>query len=504
MNTSKLLHLKATCLGSDIATPEQLPYRTLLVPTHLSIYQMTLAILNSFDFDNENSFSFYNEKDDQAKPKFEKSATKLAIPKLKDVKRNLIDRLFRSTGDTWFMLYDYEDRWWFEIKLIEISDEMPVGKYPRILTSQYDNPIQYPDFEEEIPRVSKAEKADLSDASAEVDKWFTDVHHDEISKLFTSILIEAIDQQNRFLDEENSLVERLGKDFALTNLVDLYFSLRDRLLENINNAKHNERAQLIINNWTNGPIDIKSASFSKLTTNDKADLLLGKAYLSHYLSMKELADQISRISPDNIANILLMSLFAESAEKVRMLRRVEKLICQKISLDPDGTVDNSIYDEPLIYDLLDVWRDLSVILYELGLYNKAIICTEYLLKWTDEKSEPDHQLLLPLLYLHTHDFKRFQPEFDKLKQLNRDAASYHWIIYEKLTGADEKSIEASIEKAIKTNPKIALYLTTDTEEEYDTPDKQEAIDYFNNCMQVWNHYPDLIEMLESSLADAIF
>lgn len=501
MNTSKLLHLKATCLGSDITALTQLPFRVLLFPTHLSIYQMAVAILNSFDFDNENSFSFYSDKNDNNKPKFEKPTTKSPVSKLKDAKRNLIDRLFRNTGDTWFMLFDYEDRWWFEIKLIEVSNEMPVGKYPKLIKSQYDNPVQYPDFEEEIPRTTKAGSVDLSAAGEEVIKWFTDVHNDDSSQLFTKILIDAIDQQNKYLEEGDSHLDHLGKDFVLTSLVDLYFSLRIRLSEINEKPEHKERMLLIINNWNNGPVDIKSTNFRILSANDKADLLLGKAYLSHHLSVKELTEQIARISPENIANILLMALFAEPVDKIKLLRRAEKLICHKLNFAPDGNLDNSIYDDPLIYDLLDVWRDLSLTFSESGLYSKAITCIEYLLKWTDENSEPDHQLLLPLLYLHTHDFKRFQPAFDTLKQMNRNAAAYHWIIYEKLTGSEDNLIEYSIEKAIKLNPKIAQYLTTETEDEQEAPGRQEAIDYFNNCMQIWNNYPDLIEMVEAKLTD---
>lgn len=465
---------------------------------------MAVVILNSFDFDNENSFSFYTEKKDNHKPKYEKPTTKSPISKLKDAKRNLIDRLFRSTGDTWFMLFDYEDRWWFEIKLIEVSNEMPVGKYPRILKSQYDNPVQYPDYTNEKPRILKPGVIDLSEASAEVVKWFTDIHKDDTSQLFTKILIDAIDQQNKYLEEDNRADEHLGKDFVLTNLVDLYFSVRSRLFEITDKSSHPERMQLIINNWNNGPVDIKSANFQILTANDKADLLLGKAYLSHHLSLKEITEQIARISPENIANILLMAIFAEPADKVKLLRRAEKLICHRLNLDPEGMVDDSFYDEPLIYDLLDVWRDLSLILSESEQYNKAISYTEFLLKWTDEKSEPDHQLQLPLLYLHTRDFKRFQPAFNNLKQINKDAAAYHWIIYEKLTGSNESTIEYSIERAIKANPKIARYLTTEVEEEQESPEKQEAIDYFNNCMLIWSHYPELLERIETRLLDEIF
>lgn len=503
MNTSKLLHLKATCLGSDVTTLSIHPYRTILVPTHLSIYQVATAVLNSFEFDNENFFSFHTEFNVDAKPKFEKSADRLPVSKLKDVKKNLIDKLFKYVNDTWYMLFDYEDRWWFEIKLIEISDVMTVGKYPRVIDSFEENPVQYPAYEPAKSRVVVKPKSDLTEASSEVKDWFTDLDHDEISGLFHKILVEAIDQQNRFLDEENSMVERLGKDFALTNLVDLYFGLRERLSISSNASKFIERASLIIGNWNNGPIDLKTSLFRNLTTNDKADLLLGKAYLSHYLAMKDLSDQVFRLAPDNIANLLLMSLFVDTNEKIRHLRRAEKLICQKLSFNPDEpTTDNQfIYDEPLFYDLLDVWRDLSLACYELEQWPKAISCMEYLLKWTDEPSETDQQLALPLLYLHSNDYKRFQATYDQYRFQYKNAYSYHWVLYELLTGAEEPVIEKSIQKALRANSKIALFLVSDADDSSEAPDVVEAIEYYNNCILVWSNYPKLIEMFESGLAD---
>lgn len=503
MNTSKLLHLKATCLGSDVNTLSIHPYRTILVPTHLSIYQVATAVLNSFEFDNENFFSFYTEQNDGTKPKFEKSADRLPLSKMKDVKKNLIDKLFKYVNDTWYMLFDYEDRWWFEIKLIEISDVMTVGKYPRVIDSYAENPVQYPSYEAEKPRVVVKSKVDLAEASAEVKDWFTDLDHDEISGLFHKVLVDAIEQQNRYLDEENSMVERLGKEFALTNLVDLYFGLRERLSISSNTSKFTERAGLIIGNWSNGPIDLKTSAFRNLTTNDKADLLLGKAYLSHYLAMKDLSDQVFRLAPDNIANLLLMSLFVDVNEKTRHLRRAEKLICQKLSFNPDEPVaDNKfIYDEPLFYDLLDVWRDLSVACQELEQWPKAISCMEYLLKWTDEPSETDQQLALPLLYLYTNDFKRFQVVYDQYRFQYKNAYSYHWVLYELLTGAEEPVLEKSIRKAINANPKIALFLVSDADDSSEASNVVEAVEYYNNCFQVWSNYPKLIDLLESALVD---
>lgn len=497
MNTSMLLHLKATCLGSEVATFTDFPYRTLLVPVNLSIYQMAMAVLNSFNFDNENFYSFYTKKETTGKAAFEKSMEKLPTPKAKDVKRNQVDKLFKSVGNIWYMLFDYDDCWWFSIELIKIDYSMPVGKYPRVIDSQFDNPIQFPLNESGKP-VSLANQS--NGVRTEVRKWFVDVHHDELSQLFSRVLAEAIEQLNILEKKHVYISDRLGKDFALTNLVDLYFSVRERLMFNGNIE---ERAKLIISNWVSGSIDIKHPSLRILTVNDKAELLLGRAYLSHSLAMKELAEQANRIAPENIPGLLLLSLLSESAEKIKILKRVERLIYLKLRFDPERerTPQDEVYDDPLFYDLLEVWRDLSLALSEDGNFQRAIAPALNLLKWSDEESEPVHELLLPLLILHQKDFRRFQPWFDYLRQRNKNASAYHWILYEALTEASDDQVQLAIERALKANPEIAIALTSESDDEPETEEQIEAVEYFNACADVWFNYPEVLQQIESALAE---
>ncbi|MDD2963716.1 MAG: hypothetical protein PHQ65_09390 [Bacteroidales bacterium] len=497
MNTSMLLHLKATCLGSDVAKPDDLPYRTLLVPVHLSIYQMAVAVLNSFEFDSENFFSFYQQKEAEGKPLFEKSSDKLPVSKKKDVKKNLVDKMFKEEGDTWFMLFDYEDRWWFSIELSEISYTMPVGKYPRVVETMFDNPVQYPLKDAE--RASEEENH-ANENHGEVKEWFVDIHHDELSEAFKKVLADAIEELNRLESSHEYLSDRLGKEFSLANLVDLYFSVRERLMFSGN---YMERAMLIVTNWTAGNVDVKLPAFRVLTVNDKAELLLGKAYLSHSLGMKDLAEQANRIAPENIPGLLLLALLSEEGEKIKLLKRAERLICLKLGFSPDRerTPHDELFDEPLFYDLLDVWRDLSVAYCEDGSYAKAIAPALNLLRWSDEEKEPAHEMMLPLLVLHQGDFKRFQPWYEYLRQRNKNAAAYHWILYESLTGASEEAVESAIEKALKANAEIAVALTSDSDEDPVTEAQMEALEYFNACADVWFNYPELLAQLESALAD---
>ena len=44
--------------------------------------------------------------------------------------------------------FDFGDDWWHQINVIAIHDEIPKGKYPKVVKRVGDSPPQYPDLEE--------------------------------------------------------------------------------------------------------------------------------------------------------------------------------------------------------------------------------------------------------------------------------------------------------------------------------------------------------------------
>jgi hypothetical protein len=45
--------------------------------------------------------------------------------------------------------FDFGDNWWHQINVDSIDDEIPEGKYPKIIGRIGESPPQYPDFDEE-------------------------------------------------------------------------------------------------------------------------------------------------------------------------------------------------------------------------------------------------------------------------------------------------------------------------------------------------------------------
>jgi hypothetical protein len=48
-----------------------------------------------------------------------------------------------------FYEFDYGDEWWWQLEVVSIRDEVPKGKYPRVIEQVGENPPQYFDYDEE-------------------------------------------------------------------------------------------------------------------------------------------------------------------------------------------------------------------------------------------------------------------------------------------------------------------------------------------------------------------
>jgi hypothetical protein len=65
------------------------------------------------------------------------------------VKTTRIDSLGLKKDQAFGYWFDFGDDWWHQINVLEISPEVPPGRYPRITKRVGQSPPQYPDLDEE-------------------------------------------------------------------------------------------------------------------------------------------------------------------------------------------------------------------------------------------------------------------------------------------------------------------------------------------------------------------
>lgn len=77
-----------------------------------------------------------------------------------------IDALSLKPKQAFFYWFDFGDDWWHEIRVVGISDEVPKGKYPKVVERVGESPPQYPDWDED----GFDEGDDEFDAESEADE----------------------------------------------------------------------------------------------------------------------------------------------------------------------------------------------------------------------------------------------------------------------------------------------------------------------------------------------
>ena len=66
-----------------------------------------------------------------------------------DVERTTLDSLGLEDGDVFGYWFDFGDDWWHQVSVISVDDDIPPGKYPRVIDREGDSPPQYADFEDD-------------------------------------------------------------------------------------------------------------------------------------------------------------------------------------------------------------------------------------------------------------------------------------------------------------------------------------------------------------------
>ncbi len=130
-----------------------MPYRIIAIPDRSTLYSLAEKITESFDFNFDHAFGFYNNtkrwtNSDVGYELFTDMGESTK-PKFKGVKRTKINSAFGEINQKMLFLFDYGDDWHFVLELIGIESPDKKVKYPRVVESNGEPPLQYPDYDEE-------------------------------------------------------------------------------------------------------------------------------------------------------------------------------------------------------------------------------------------------------------------------------------------------------------------------------------------------------------------
>jgi pRiA4b ORF-3-like protein len=128
-------------------------YREIEIEASKSLYRFAEAIVAAFGFDFDHAFGFYSgltpAKMMRTLPRYELFADMgEADPGVVGVKKTKTAQAFPAVGHTMLFLFDYGDDWHFRVRLQATGTKVAKTRYPRVVASQGEAPVQYPDPEE--------------------------------------------------------------------------------------------------------------------------------------------------------------------------------------------------------------------------------------------------------------------------------------------------------------------------------------------------------------------
>lgn len=147
--TKNVYLIKAT-LSDWYGKVESQPFRVLAIPENYTLYKLAASILDSFEFDFDHPFGFYDNIKNwtQSKEGYELFADIGEESEFKEVKKTKVNKVFNQIGKKMLFLFDYGDEWNFITELQGIEPQKEKLKYPFIVESFGKAPPQYGEEEE--------------------------------------------------------------------------------------------------------------------------------------------------------------------------------------------------------------------------------------------------------------------------------------------------------------------------------------------------------------------
>ncbi len=121
-------------------------WRKIEIKGSQTLHNLHKAIFEAYERYDEHLYAFFLSN----KPWDSSSEYGLPDPEssAKNAKRARMDSLGLPVKKRFLYLFDFGDEWWHSIELTSIKQQEPKGKYPRIIESQGEAPLQYADDDE--------------------------------------------------------------------------------------------------------------------------------------------------------------------------------------------------------------------------------------------------------------------------------------------------------------------------------------------------------------------
>ena len=143
----RIFLVKAT-LKDPFGRAKGAPYRTLAIPERFTLYDLAEIIVESFGFNFDHAFGFYDNTENWTKSKegYELFSDMGEESEFKGVKKTRIGKVFTRPEKRMLFLFDYGDEWHFILGLQGIEQAKEKIKYPLVVESVGKTPSQYGEF----------------------------------------------------------------------------------------------------------------------------------------------------------------------------------------------------------------------------------------------------------------------------------------------------------------------------------------------------------------------
>ena len=122
-------------------------WRKIEIKGSQTLHNLHKAIFKAYERYDEHLYAFFLSNKPWDK------ATEYGLPdpesNVKNAKRARVDSLGLSVNKKFLYLFDFGDEWWHSIGLLDIKNQEPKGKYPRVIESHGEAPPQYPNYNED-------------------------------------------------------------------------------------------------------------------------------------------------------------------------------------------------------------------------------------------------------------------------------------------------------------------------------------------------------------------
>lgn len=142
-------HIKATLTNHRLRV-RGYPYRVIAIDGDNSLYKLAEVILDSFNFDMDHCFGFYDNLKNiyKSHESYELFADIHGSDGFMGVKEIMVKEVYNQQTKKMLFLYDFGDNWRFITQLIGVRESKNIKTKPHIIKSVGNAPEQYSEWDD--------------------------------------------------------------------------------------------------------------------------------------------------------------------------------------------------------------------------------------------------------------------------------------------------------------------------------------------------------------------